>query len=302
MSFPNEVMHETYLPVTEDQLRRHIAPVTGGGNPDGHVARYRQSIERLREFERNSTRSGFSVVQARQIEKDEQFWIAAALLGVFYSSRRNTAMAELLTRAFGGPPPIPGPSSWHDLLEEQLDLYFEVNTPSPPLYKEWLADHLDERVLVPYVREAAAKARSLEGSTKVDAMLIASSGFAVAFEAKVLSDASTGVKFDVLRNQLIRNLDVMLDEHPKLAPPLKARQPDWTLFVLVTPRLFKNHPHSRLYGRLIEEYRSDPQALQRDLPHRKDTDFEGLSKRIGWLTFEDINEVVPGSCSWLVAR
>jgi len=57
-------------------------------------------------------------------------------------------------------------------------------------------------------------------------------------------------------------------------------------------------PYSRLYGFLHEEYKQNPDALARDLPHR-DEEWSALARRLGWLTFEDINEVLPGACPWL---
>ena len=51
-------------------------------------------------------------------------------------------------------------------------------------------------------------------------------------------------------------------------------------FVLLTPELFRQHPHSRLYGWLLDEYRRQPDALAKDLPHRS-TDWSAVSGRIG---------------------
>ncbi len=51
----------------------------------------------------------------------------------------------------------------------------------------------------------------------------------------------------------------------------------------------------------MDEYQRDAAALRRDLPHRSDDksiDWFLLSKRLGWLTWEDCNEVVPGTCPW----
>jgi hypothetical protein len=105
-------------------------------------------------------------------------------------------------------------------------------------------------VLVPYIKEGARRARRrLEAPTKVDAMLLApTTGFAVLFEAKVLSDISGWVRFDVLRNQLARNVDVMLEENRTLKDPLRSRRPDRSCLVLVTPEVFRRHPDGRLYG------------------------------------------------------
>jgi hypothetical protein len=152
-------------------------------------------------------------------------------------------------------------------------------------------------------RKAAQGRHALEGATKVDAMLIApETGFAVLFEAKVLADASCGVGFDVLRNQLARNIDVMLQPNPNLQKPLTQRLPERTCFVLITPEIFRDHPESRLYGWLMRDYQHHPAALQRDLPHRTGTDFASVATRLGWLSWEDCNRVLPGACPWLSAR
>jgi len=51
-------------------------------------------------------------------------------------------------------------------------------------------------------------------------MLInAINGFAVIVEAKVLSDISYGVVYDTMRNQIARNIDVMLDTNNSLDDP-----------------------------------------------------------------------------------
>jgi hypothetical protein len=79
---------------------------------------------------------------------------------------------------------------------------------------------------------------------------------------------------------------------------VSKRDPERTLFALLTPRLFQEAPHSRLYGSLMEDYRSTPESLARDLPHRE-ADWAQLSRQIGWLTWEDCEEVLPGACPWL---
>lgn len=123
-------------------------------------------------------------------------------------------------------------------------------------------------------------------------------GFAWLIEAKVLSDVSYSISFDNYRNQVVRNLDVMLDNTSQPGAGLEARDPARSLFALLTPGNFKRYPSSRLYGWLIHEYQSDPRTLQRDLPHRADIDWKSLSRRIGWFTFDDVERVRPGTCSW----
>jgi hypothetical protein len=260
------MLHETYLPFTEDQLRLHFAPVVGDprADPDRHLSYYLKSLDRLREHELGqSPVDPQTVRRARQIEKNERFWVVAALMTLFHGSNRRDSFASLLDRAGLQ---APGAfSEWGSALSGELSLFFEVGLNSPQAYREHLSQHLGDRAPIPYVREAADRARlRLEGATHVDAILIApESGVALLFEAKVLSDCSATVTYDVLRNQLARNIDVMLDRQDNLPFPLDHREPALSSFVLLTPELFRDHPRSRLYGWLLSEYRSRPEAPRR---------------------------------------
>jgi hypothetical protein len=295
------VLHETYLPFTEDQLRLHFAAVAGDprADPDRHVAYYRQSLNRLRDLDRGSRAADARTVKrARQIEKDERFWVVAALMALFHGGRRQSAFASLLDRAGLG---APGDfTEWTAALRGELALFFEVGLNSPRVYREYLSRNLDERAPIPYVREAAGRAKlRLEGATQVDALLIAAdTGVGVLFEAKVLSDCAAMVTYDVLRNQLARNIDVMLDRQSTLPFPLDQRDPALSSFVLLTPELFRDNPRSRLYGWLIDDYRSRPESLAEDLPHRSG-DWSAVAQRIGWATFEDCRRVDADACKWL---
>lgn len=237
------------------------------------------------------------------MEKDERFWVVAALMSSYHRApNRTAAFSELLSRCEGLQLPIGQFSTWEEALGKHPELYFEANLPSPPLYRQYLQEHPNERTLaIPNLRSAAqTRGNRLEGATKVDALLIApDTGFAVLFEAKVLADMSTGIEFDVLRNQMIRNIDVMLDHNPALRWPLNLREPDTTCFVLLTPELFRENRESRLYGLLFDRYKSDPALLQKYLPHRDAADLATVRSRLGWLTWEDCNAVQPGSCPWL---
>jgi hypothetical protein len=102
-----------------------------------------------------------------------------------------------------------------------------------------------------------------------------------------------------MRNQIARNVDVMLDKNPLLAPPLDERDPEKTLFLLLTPRTFQEDTSSRLYGYKFLEYRKKPASLGQDLPHRTNCDWAAISKRLGWLTWEDFKDVNPNCCKWL---
>ena len=294
------LMHDVYLPFDERQLRRHFMEVKGdpATDPERHLAYYRKSIEKWRALQELETPASNEVKRARQIEKDERFWVVAALMALFHSTDPRTAFSALLDRSQLH---APGPhDTWEHALDGRLHLWFEVVLGSPLAYREHLKSRLDERTPIPYVREAAAKARlRLEGATHVDALLLnEENGVSVLFEAKVLSDCSATVTYDVLRNQLARNLDVMLDRQHDLPAPLCKRDPAVSCFVLLTPELFREHPRSRLYGWLLNDYREHPSAIGEDLPHRT-SNWHDVSRRIGWATFEDCRRVEPTACCWL---
>jgi len=304
----SELLHPIYIPFTEDQLRSHFSRVKIGKDcvrtDDAHVQYFKKSIKRYEEFTRsNPDRRGMSITKVRypcQIEKDERFWIASSLMTIFYSESRIKEFSDLFSNTYGLVPPIEGLNSWEECFTGDLHLFFEPNLPSPKSYQQWLQDNLKERNLIPYVLDSAHEKKVLEGATNVDALLLNSSNaFAVVIEAKVLSDISHDITYDTMRNQIARNIDVMLERNEGLCDPLNKRDPNRTLFLLVTPQIFMDNPGSRLYGYKMNEYRLDSGSLSRDLPHRKDIDWERISRRAGWTTWEDRRIVNVPRCRWL---
>jgi hypothetical protein len=306
---PNRaVLHDVYLPFTEDQLKKHFAPVKKQGNCVGtaeeHMKYYGKSLKNYGEYgARDRSRKGKSLKEMRgpcQIEKDERFWTASCLMTIFRSPERTTEITRLLKLAYGDVPPVDGIRSWAECVQGELSLYFEPNLPSPRAYTEWLRQNLKGRQFIPYILDSDNQTKNLEGPTNVDALLInGNNGFAVVIEAKVLSDISCHITYDTMRNQISRNVDVMLEPNPNLCPALNTRDPEKTLFLLLTPRLFEDNRTSRLYGYKFNEYKNDPKSLQEDLSHRKHADWAAVSRRIGWLTWEDFREVNSDCCRWL---
>lgn len=305
------MIDSVHLPFSEDKLKQHFAVIkSGSSDSDRHVKYYLQSAERYHRFQADhSDRRSMALSDLKtpcQIEKDERFWVVAALMRLYHDPERVAHFSSLLVRRFGSAPPCEGLPTWKECLDGKLHLYFEVSLPSPPAYKRWLKENLEKRQIIPYIQDASLKRgaetrrSNLEGPTHVDAVLLnEDNGFAVLIEAKVLSDCSYQVSFDTMRNQIARNIDVMLEHNHNLPAPLNLRNPDRTLFALLTPQLFRDNPHSRLYGWLMNDYQQNPSSLQRDLPHREDVDWAALSKRLGWLTWEDCEQVLPGACPWL---
>ncbi len=302
----DDLLDPIYLPFPAATLVKHFAPVgVSVTKPEDYLRYYQASVDRYRAFLlTDSEQKPLPLAALRnpcQIEKDERFWTAACWLRIHYAPNRVEILTRLMTNCFGSQPPVKSLRTWEECFEGDLRLYFEAHLPSPASYKQWLRANLRQRNLIPYVLRAGSRAgnRDFEGATHVDALLLnASNGFALVVEAKVLSDVSYHVSFDVARNQLARNIDVMLEQNPLLQQPLRDRDPEKSLFVFQSPAMFKAHPHCRLYGWLLQDYKN-PHAIARDLPHRVERDWESVASRIGWLTWDDCEAVLPGSCKWL---
>jgi len=297
----SEMIHATYLPFTRDELRPHFL-----ADADSHIDYFEKSAARYIEFlEQNPTTSGIPINKARgprQIEKDERFWTVATLKHLYDHPQCVERLGALLAKCFGDYPPLQNLTSWSDCLDGEISLYFEAQFPSPKPYKDWLSHNLPKRHIIPYVFDAAARSslRPLEGPTHVDAIFINSAnGFSLMIESKVLSDSSCDVSFDCLRNQLTRTIDIMLEKYPNLCGALRNRFPERSLFCILTPQIFREHPESRHYGGLLAEYRTNVGALVRDLPHRSKDELKGVPDRLGWITFEDVLTQFPDACPWL---
>jgi len=299
------MMYPVYMQYTENQLRKHFADVKINNqcNPtwEKHIQYYKNSLGNYKNSPED--RKGKSINALKipcQVEKDELFWTASCLMTIFYSKKRTEELINLFQKAFGDRPHLNGIDSWNDCFDGELHLSFETNLPSPKSYKRWLRENLRKQQFIPYILDSDNGKKNLEGPTHVDAILLnKDNGFAVVIEAKVLSDISCQITYDVSRNQIARNIDVMLEENDDLCPPLNYRDPDKTFFLLLTPRLFKNNPSSRLYGYKMEEYKKNSESLKFDLRHRPDINCANISKRIGWLSWEDFKDVNHDCCGWL---
>jgi hypothetical protein len=296
------MIDKTYLPFTADELKPHFI-----ADSDRQINYYQKSACHYHEFmSEHPDMVGLPITKAktpRQIEKDERFWTITATKNVFDHHSRTNMLKQLLVKTFGFNPPIPSLRSWEECLDGELRLYFEACLPSTRSYVKWLRENLPQRQMIPYVRDAATRKsmRPIEGATHVDAMFLnINNGFAWLIEAKVLSDVSYLIAFDNFRNQIARNIDVMLDNTSRPGSRLEKRDPNKSLFSLLTPMSFKQYPSSRLYGWLMQEYKNNPAALERDLPHREKTNWADLQQRIGWITFEDFQEVRPGACPMVI--
>ena len=303
------MMHPVYLPFSEEEVNEHFIEINKNNKYDQsdrhrHIDYYRKSISRYNEYTKNNqNRKGKSIRELKfpcQIEKDERFWTTSCLMTIYYSKNRQQEFIKLFKKEYGDQLPTKEIKSWEDCFDENLQLFFEPNLPSPEKYKKWLGENLKKRQFIPYVLDSACNKENLEGPTNVDALLLnPKNGFSVIIEAKVLSDISFSVTYDTMRNQIARSIDVMLEENTGLCNPLDKRDPKKTLFLLVTPRCFKENPQSRFYGYKFNEYKNNPERIITDLPHREPNELKDISKLLGWLTWEDLKEENENCAMWI---
>lgn len=122
-------------------------------------------------------------------------------------------------------------------------------------------------------------------------------------EAKFLSDLSTRVEHSPFRDQMTRIIENLLTFQPEDGSFVF---PQRTIFTLLTPSAFRQHPHTRMYGFLFKEYVADLQTSQQvliqrirstleHLPFRDDYDWTSsvipkqlLGLQLRWVSYEDI--------------
>lgn len=119
-------------------------------------------------------------------------------------------------------------------------------------------------------------------------------------EAKCLSDCSTTVSYDPLRNQIARVTENLLcfQEGGKF--------PERIFFTLLTPRLFLQNRNARLYGYKMREY-EDREKILADInqcriewrqgfgPEHLDLRARLAALRLNWASYEDLLEPEMGA-------
>jgi hypothetical protein len=300
------MMEGKYLTLTEQQLSSHFSDANRINEyikNIRHLNDYKNNIKRLNKSLANNSNGLGKPLKVMKlpwhIENDEKFWLETCMMTIFYSKNKIDEFVSLFKAAFGNEPSIEGISNWQECFEEELYLFFEPNLPAPHLYKEWLSKNIDKRQFIPPLGSTNNK-QDLDWSAKIDAILLNSkNGFTVIIESKVLLDISIEFKHNVIFNPLACKIDVMLDKNGILDSPLAKRDPGKSLFLLITPKTFKDNLTSRLYGYKFNEYKNNPSYLARDLPHRKNCNWQNISKRLGWLNWEDFKNVNGDCCPWL---
>ena len=122
-------------------------------------------------------------------------------------------------------------------------------------------------------RERAGDPKPVEGNTEVD-IVIEGPGVLWFLEAKLHSDLSASTTYDPTRNQLARNIDVLLERaggrRALMSLVVLDRQPD------------------RFHTQLVARYRADPGALHVLLPHRPLFDVEAVVRDLRVVQWGDL--------------
>lgn len=229
------------------------------------------------------------------------------------NGKRLQAINELIAKI------IPGGHGFRKLPDVRLEAALQENL----IFREYLHQQLQQpqlKVKHPYMDRALKINKKLtknkarfEGSTTIDATMH-SDKLDVYIEAKYLSDISTDISYLTIRNQILRSIDTILAKSTNNGKNIGTELPPF-YFVLLTPGMFRtkkyggpanvdknskflkaiNPSTSRLFCYVMDRYRN-PNKLKSELPHWKgklsNDMWEDLSKRIGWLTFEEIMDVV----------
>ncbi len=280
-----KLIHKELLPFSRKTLEKYFV-----GNKKHQAGYFLHSIDKYKIFENDKSMKKSDYKFHRQAEKDERFYTARTFISIFEKSdaEKKKDLENMLSKAFGAKPDFSDKyDSWSDALGNEPKLILEHQLSAPKIFKEHLSKNLDKTHFVDYVLDMGKDKdgnfrRGLEGATHVDAHIeCKDTNFSVLIEAKVLSDISYQVSYDMARNQIARNLDVMLD-----------KEKDNTLFMLITPKYFKERPKTRFYGYKMNDYMKDFKNIKEDLPHRKNSltgdEWKNMSKRLAWITWDDL--------------
>lgn len=162
------------------------------------------------------------------------------------------------------------------------NIKFEKTYPCSKIYLKEMRKYFKENPH--YDLEVRRKGKSREGKSHID-VVIKDDKNILFIEVKYLSDISSKTTFDFARNQIIRNIDVLLENSNGKIP----------YFVLLTPSIFRNDKYakySRLYSYKMDEYQSNKaiEYMVRDSGLKPET-LKKIHGRIFWATFEE--DILP---------
>ena len=190
---------------------------------------------------------------------------------------------------------------------DKAEIRFWVPHPSPQVYLQWLGAKVlkEGEGSISHLERYDSKVRARkrlekimqgdpeelpERATEVDVEIRLGKELLVFIEVKLFSDAGASGTFNPLRNQLVRNMELL--EYVAKREGFK----DWRFILLTLDRTDK------LYTRLMRRYRNPDgrllrqwdvvgnwQAIKEDLPHRAEPDayFQDMTQKLGWIMWPD---------------
>ena len=144
--------------------------------------------------------------------------------------------------------------------------------PAPQAYERASRRRMAESDTAEWVARAAVAA-PVEGESEIDIVLEGETHL-VFVEAKLDSDVSASTTYDPSRNQIVRNIDVLLDR-------ADGRR---SFFWMVV----KDTGPSRQYTQTMEKYRSDVSSLATLLPHRHLEELDQVAQALALLRWSDV--------------
>jgi hypothetical protein len=240
---------------------------------DARYAKYLQWIENADEA-RQGRLGEHSFEKANQYDKAEELltWNTFAPLLGMDKSVRDRAVVMILEAALE--------TDMKRYVDEKgFSVEFEKEIPSPKGYLKRIRETVQNHP-VKYIRESAKDKEVLEGDTHVD-LAIENSRLLILVEVKFTSDISCQVRYDPIRNQLARLIDVGIES---------AR--NRKLVVLVISPKWAYDSKSRLYCYKLNEYRRAAENIQADIPHRGLDEIQQVLVGIGWVSLKDAASII----------
>ena len=309
---------ETLLTNGGEKIRRYfVCPQSGNGD-----ARIWDRVSKGDQLSASKWIEKFKKkADEKKLDHDEPWLTLVSMYGLCGDQADNnnpqvlSAINEMFLSVFGY-----GPTQAHPpRFDELIGIHLELKVPEIRKYRRFLKENVFKdgpyhlypdrrRLLEEKLKEEEAR---LEGNTNFDILISGRSDerkIHVFIEAKFMSDISKDITYVPARNQIARNIDCAIDLMTNGGENLSGLEDFW--FVLLTPGIFRTERYggprlspiarflpqrSRLFCYKMEDY-LHPDFLRRDLPHWKDIletqHWTLISKRIGWLTYEDIASAV----------
>ncbi len=129
--------------------------------------------------------------------------------------------------------------------------------------------------------------RPVEGRSEID-LVLEGQGYLVFVEAKLDADISLATTYDPHRNQIIRNIDVLL-EH------CGGRTPAFLMLV-------KDADSDRMYTQLLQAYREDPRKLAAALSHRSQAAIDLVARNLAIVLWQDVFANIPEDSEGVLAE